>query len=75
MKVEQQVPLLLVERQALNEAMEGEKAVCLLCSKVKTQNFLFYPTILLAVSFGYRVTTIFQKQEDCAYQKNRLLAR
>ncbi|XP_047095143.1 protein DA1-related 1-like [Lolium rigidum] len=26
MKVEQQVPLLLVERQALNEAMEGEKA-------------------------------------------------
>lgn len=35
MKVEQQVPLLLVERQALNEAMEGEKAVCLLCSKPK----------------------------------------
>jgi hypothetical protein len=32
MKVEQQVPLLLVERQALNEAMEGEKAVCLPCS-------------------------------------------
>lgn len=27
MKVEQQVPLLLVERQALNEAMEGEKHV------------------------------------------------
>lgn len=27
MKVEQQVPLLLVERQALNEAMEGEKQV------------------------------------------------
>lgn len=26
MKVEQQVPLLLVERQALNEAMEGEKS-------------------------------------------------
>ncbi|XP_020591089.1 protein DA1-related 1-like isoform X2 [Phalaenopsis equestris] len=30
MKVEQQVPLLLVERQALNEAMEGEKGVRLL---------------------------------------------
>lgn len=29
MKVEQQVPLLLVERQALNEAMEGEKMVVL----------------------------------------------
>jgi hypothetical protein len=27
MKVEQQVPLLLVERQALNEAMEAEKMV------------------------------------------------
>lgn len=27
MKVEQHVPLLLVERQALNEAMEGEKSV------------------------------------------------
>lgn len=27
MKVEQQVPLLLVERQALNEAREGEKNV------------------------------------------------
>ena len=35
MKVEQQIPLLLVERQALNEAMEGEKAVCLPCSKSK----------------------------------------
>lgn len=27
MRIEQQVPLLLVERQALNEAMEGEKTV------------------------------------------------
>jgi hypothetical protein len=27
MKVEQQVPLLLVERQALNEALEAEKSV------------------------------------------------
>ena len=27
MKVEQQAPLLLVERQALNEAMEAEKSV------------------------------------------------
>jgi len=40
MKVEQQVPLLLVERQALNEAMEGEKAVCLPFSKSK---FPFLP--------------------------------
>ena len=38
MKVEQQVPLLLVERQALNEAMEAEKSVSdtfpLLCEYV-----------------------------------------
>jgi len=27
MKVEQQIPLLLVERQALNEALEAEKNV------------------------------------------------
>lgn len=27
MKIEQQIPLLLVERQALNEAMVGEKNV------------------------------------------------
>jgi hypothetical protein len=36
MKVEQQVPLLLVERQALNEAMVAEKNVsdidCLVCT-------------------------------------------
>ncbi|KAH7834149.1 hypothetical protein Vadar_013154 [Vaccinium darrowii] len=31
MKVEQQVPLLLVERQALNEAMDGEKSQLLYC--------------------------------------------
>lgn len=35
MKIEQQVPLLLVERQALNEAMEGEKNVRSLVIKVK----------------------------------------
>lgn len=33
MKIEQQIPMLLVERQALNEAMEGEK-------NVKCQNAL-----------------------------------
>lgn len=29
MKLDQQIPMLLVERQALNEAMEGEKDVCI----------------------------------------------
>jgi hypothetical protein len=77
MKVEQQVPLLLVERQALNEAMEGEKAVCLYYAQNPKFSFLPQYTVCCNyfVSFGYRVTTIFQKQEDCAYQKNRLLAR
>ena len=42
-------------------------------------NFLFLPFVLLGVTILFsvdtRVTIIFQKQEDCAYQKNRLLAR
>lgn len=78
MKVEQKVPLLLVERQALNGAMEGEKAVCFPCQNKNSPPFLPYCTIgcnnyLIYVEI--RVTTIFQKQEDCAYQKNKLLAR
>jgi Protein DA1 len=28
MRIDQQIPMLLVERQALNDAMEGEKDVC-----------------------------------------------
>jgi hypothetical protein len=77
MKVEQQVPLLLVERQALNEAMEGEKAVCLPCSdpeSLSLSSILFSCNYVL-FSVGTRATTIFQKQEDCAYLKSRLLAR
>lgn len=34
MKLEQQVPLLLVERQALNEAREGERNVRTFCFKL-----------------------------------------
>lgn len=37
MKLEQQIPMLLVERQALNEAMEGEKNV-----SVNVFNFPFH---------------------------------
>jgi hypothetical protein len=48
MKVEQQVPLLLVERQALNEAMEGEKAVCLPCSD--PESLSLSPVYCLAVT-------------------------
>lgn len=42
MKVEQQIPLLLVERQALNEAMEGEKNVRVL---LRIIHFLRHYTI------------------------------
>lgn len=41
MKVEQQVPMLLVERQALNEAMEGEKNV-----RTNQWSFLELSTVL-----------------------------
>lgn len=34
MKIDQQIPLLLVERQALNEAMEGEKQVRKIIPKI-----------------------------------------
>jgi hypothetical protein len=66
MKVEQQVPLLLVERHDLNEAMEGEKVVHY---HAKTHN-LSLPLSTFNYSLFYveiRVTTIFKKREDCAY--------
>lgn len=42
MKVEQQIPLLLVERQALNEAMEGEKNVKRLRDSIKFHSTMCY---------------------------------
>jgi len=79
MKVQQQIPLLLVERQALNEAMEGEK-------QVRTTHPTFFlgggakniltclasPVILTLPLVTCRVITTCQRQEDFAYQKNRL---
>ena len=41
MKVEQEIPLLLVERTALNEAMEGEKNVRLMYHGRQYLNFFF----------------------------------
>lgn len=41
MKVEQQVPMLLVERQALNEAMEGEKNVITFAFEFFGSNYMF----------------------------------
>jgi hypothetical protein len=39
MKVEQQIPLLLVERQALNEAREAEKMVSDMISTIPQYDF------------------------------------
>ena len=69
MKVEQQVPLLLVERQALNEAMEAEKMV----SDISIHYHVVYiatSNIILLLSLT-RDTT-FLKPEVSAYLKNRL---
>ena len=69
MKVEQQVPLLLVERQALNEAMEAEKMV----SHISIHYHVVYiatSNIILLLSL-IRDTT-FLKPEVSAYLKNRL---
>ena len=43
MKVEQKVPMLLVERQALNGTMEGENVVCFSMAKKKEVSLFFSP--------------------------------
>lgn len=45
MKVEQQIPMLLVERQALNVAMEGEK-------NVKADAFTYSSYTCISISFS-----------------------
>ncbi|KAF7140133.1 hypothetical protein RHSIM_Rhsim06G0037300 [Rhododendron simsii] len=46
MKVEQEVPLLLVERQALNEAMDGEKSVRQIHSQMTNDSLLDFLFLL-----------------------------
>lgn len=53
MKVTQQVPLLLVERQALNEAMDGERHVRYIPSSVK-HNSVFRLVYLDVRSFSFQ---------------------
>lgn len=75
MKVEQQIPMLLVERQALNEAMEGEKNVshyALNSNMLRSiALFSFDKRFKTALNVS-RVITTCQKPEDFVYQKNRL---
>lgn len=40
MKLDQQIPMLLVERQALNEAMEGEKDVSFYFTRIHGDVFM-----------------------------------
>lgn len=70
MKVEQQIPMLLVERSALNEAMEGEKHVIdLLC--LLTINTLFYFNLLVISHFSCRDIITYLKPEDSVCLKNK----
>lgn len=69
MRLDQQIPMLLVERQALNEAIVGEKNVIWL-------SLSFFLTILLdefSDIFLSRVSITCQKQEAYACLKSRLL--
>ncbi|KAK4791835.1 hypothetical protein SAY86_032248 [Trapa natans] len=61
MKVEQQIPLLLVERQALNEAMEGEK----------NGHHLFPETRGLCLSEEQCVTTVMKLEPPCSLSKEK----
>lgn len=79
MKVEQQVPMLLVERQALNEVMEGEKNVMAIVLNFHKWNVLFFQFSFLSnvelffvFVIEYRVITTCRKLEDSACQKSRL---
>jgi hypothetical protein len=77
MKVEQQIPILLVERQALNEALEAEK-------NVSGMNWLFgaqyltysltYDILFCFILLCSRGTT-YQKPEVYVFLKSKLLER
>ena len=73
MKVEQEIPLLLVERQALNEAMEGEKNVRLMYHGRQYLNSFFLIFIFNFFIFVVRAIITYPKQEGSACQKNKLL--
>ncbi|KAL0303782.1 UNVERIFIED_CONTAM: protein DA1-related 2 [Sesamum radiatum] len=70
MRIDQQIPMLLVERQALNEAIEGETCI----DHISLSLSFYVPVnILLKRSFVSRVSITCLKQEVCASPKSRLL--
>ena len=86
MKIEQQIPMLLVERQALNEAMEGEKNVNVNCVKLSfiecafDYSYFYHPffycpdfgLFFLLFTIECRVITTYLKLEDFVCQKSKL---
>lgn len=69
MRINQQIPMLLVERLALNEAIEGEKHVRIFsCQYCCNFCFLFSEDLSFC-----RASITCQKQEVYAFQKSRLL--
>jgi hypothetical protein len=70
MKLDQQIPMLLVERQALNEAMEGESKVSFHLGFYATYYFGSVNDHCIRI-FG-RVLTICLKQEASVCRRNRL---
>lgn len=80
MKIEQQVPLLLVERQALNEAMEGEKNVNPFSNHMLDKLvviisliilFLFVSHRILLFNIMDRVIITWLRLEASAFQRSR----
>lgn len=70
MKLEQQIPMLLVERQALNEAMEGESKVSVFF--LPFHNIWSPENVVLTTSAFRRVHTICLKQEAYVCRRSRL---
>lgn len=74
MRIDQQIPMLLVGREALNEAIVGEKNVMnpsILCFSVIGINSI--PLTLSNWLVSTRVSITCQKQEGYAFPKNRQL--
>lgn len=78
MKVEQQVPLLLVERQALNEAMDGERHVRIRAHQIRnkqkrTTKYMFsLSSSVFCLSIIYRGIITCLRREASAYLRSKL---
>jgi hypothetical protein len=70
MKLDQQIPMLLVERQALNEAMEGESKVSSISAFLRHTTSEVFNDHCIRIFF--RVLTICLKQEACVCRRSRL---